>query len=202
MNDFIPNSFQVPNALVDEIIATLNPNSLKCYLIVIRKTVGWQKEWDKISTTQLMELSGIKRKDTVYNCMKELEGLGLIESIKEQGKLTKYRLVLKNRTGTDKPSQTSTEKPYPTKDNNKTQSKYDLFLSYLKKNCKYKTKVTKTKEGKKLFDSIEDKHQLVKDYIQHQKDKESFSVRITAFMEDYETVYKLEQEDRYQEVIL
>lgn len=190
MDNFIPNSFQVPNALVDEIIATLSPNALKCYLVVIRKTVGWQKEWDKIATTQLMELTGIKRKDTIYKSMQELENLELIESSKELGRLTSYRLVLKNRTSTDKPSQTSTKKPYSTKDNNKTQNEYDIFLEYLKKNCKYKTKITSTKDGKKLFNSIENKKLLIIHYLAHQNEKKEYSQRITAFMEDYETVHK------------
>jgi phage replication O-like protein O len=128
MSNFIPNSFQVPNALVDEVIATLNPNALKCYLVVVRKTVGWQKEWDKISTTQLMKLTGIKKKDTVYNAMKELENLNLIECVKTQGKLSNYRLVLMNGTSTDKGvkvvpikgTTTSTDKRDTTKDTIKT----------------------------------------------------------------------------------
>lgn len=74
------------------------------------------------------------------------------------------------------------------KDNNK--SKYDLFIEYLKSVSKYKTKITKTKEGKKLFNTIEDKKQLVIDYLKHQEDKKEFSVRITSFMEDYNTVHK------------
>ena len=70
MSNFIPNSFQVPNVLIDDgVIASLNANSLKCYLVIIRKTTGWQKEWDYIATTQLMELTGIKKKLTIYNCI-------------------------------------------------------------------------------------------------------------------------------------
>ena len=76
------------------------------------------------------------------------------------------------------------------KTKNKTNNPYDTFISYLKSKCKYKTKVSKTKEGKKLFNQIEDKKQLIKDYIRHQEEKKEFSSRITAFMEDYETVYK------------
>ena len=121
---FIPNSFQIPNALVDELMQTISPNALKCYLIIVRKTVGWNKEWDKISTTQLMKLSGIKRKETVYKAIQELEVLEVVESNKTLGKLTEYRLVLKNRTSTDETTKpvlknrttTSTKKPYSTKD--------------------------------------------------------------------------------------
>lgn len=203
MEEYIPNSFQVPNIIIDEVMAKVSSNAFKCYMLIVRKTTGWKKEWDKISTTQLMKFSGIKRKETIYKSIKELEDLNLIEADKSQGVLTKYRLVLKNRTGTDKPSETSTKKPYPTKHNNKTKSLYDLFIQYLKENCKYKTKVTKTKEGEKLFKQIEDKKQLVKAYISHQNEKKEYSVRITAFMEDYETVYKQQEiKPRYEEVTL
>jgi len=122
--DFIPNSFQVPNILVDEVISSVSPNALKCYLIIIRKTTGWGKEWDKISTTQIMELSGIKKKNTVYKATKELEELGLIESKKTKGRLTEYRLVPKKDTSTQKgyrvvpkkDTTSSTQKGYSTKD--------------------------------------------------------------------------------------
>lgn len=75
----------------------------------------------------------------------------------------------------------------------KTNNTYDAFISYLKSKSKYKTKVTKTKDGEKLFKQIEDKKQLVIDYLRHQEEKKEYSVRITAFMEDYETVYKQQE---------
>jgi len=70
---------------------------------------------------------------------------------------------------------------------NKTSNKkpFDLFIEYLKKNASIKSKVTTTKETKKLFDLIENKNQLVKDYLLHQKDKKEFSQRLTPFLLDY-----------------
>ena len=47
MSRFIVNSFQLPNAVVDELLRDISPNALKCYLVIVRKTIGWQKEWDK-----------------------------------------------------------------------------------------------------------------------------------------------------------
>ena len=72
---------------------------------------------------------------------------------------------------------------------NKTTNIFEDFLKQLKEASKYKTKVTKTKEGEVLFKSIEDKGKLFTDYIAHQEEKKEYSVRITAFMEDYKTVY-------------
>lgn len=132
MSKFLPNSFQIPNALIDELIADISPNALKCYLVIVRKTVGWSKEWDFIPTTQLMEFTGIKKKQTVYSAIAELEELGLIEALKETGKTTKYRLklvpekvVTKKGTSTENSNEvvpkidtgTSTENGYSSKDN-------------------------------------------------------------------------------------
>jgi len=68
---------------------------------------------------------------------------------------------------------------------NKTINTYDVFLKQLKEQVSIKSKVTKTKDGKKLFDSIENKDLLTKTYINHQIEKKEFAQRITAFMEDY-----------------
>ncbi len=72
----------------------------------------------------------------------------------------------------------------------KKQNNYQLFISYLKEKCKYKTKASSTKNGEIFFNQIEDKKQLAKDYIQHQLEKKEYAVVITKFMEDYNTVYK------------
>ena len=75
------------------------------------------------------------------------------------------------------------------KTKNKTKNIFDDFLEQLKASSKYKTKVTKTKDGEKLFKEIDDKGRLFADYLKHQDEKKEYSVRITAFMEDYKTVY-------------
>jgi len=208
MGAFIPNSFQVPNVLIDELMCSINPNALKCYLIIIRKTTGWHKEWDKISTTQLQKFTGIKKKETIYKAIAELEKLNLIESVKELGKLTSYRLVPIKGTSTEnsnkvvpiKGTTTSTDKGDSTKDT-KTKDKYTKFIEYLKDNVDIKTKVTSTKEGKVLFNNIEDKRKLIMDYINHQKEKGEYSQRITAYMLDYETVHNKKQELKENQIL-
>jgi DNA-binding MarR family transcriptional regulator len=72
------------------------------------------------------------------------------------------------------------------KTSNKTINTYDGFIQILKDAVKYKSKVTKTKEGTQLYKQIEDKQQLVKDYVSHQISAGNYAKRITAFMEDYE----------------
>lgn len=74
----IPNSFQKPNWIVDVVMRYLPGEHYKCLDVVVRKTLGWLKEKDRISTSQIVELSGLSER-TVYKCMRELVGFGLIE---------------------------------------------------------------------------------------------------------------------------
>jgi hypothetical protein len=97
MNEFEVNSFQLPNALVDILMKDMSPNALKCYLVIVRKTKGWGKEWDTISIAQLKETTGIKQDDTIYKVVKELIECGLIETVKNLGKMTFYRVAIKNK---------------------------------------------------------------------------------------------------------
>lgn len=94
MSQFIANSFQVPNAVVDELMAKMSANALRCYLLITRKTTGWGKNSDKISASQFMDYLGIKDKRTIYTALTELANLGLINAIKNNGGITEYSLVL------------------------------------------------------------------------------------------------------------
>lgn len=93
MSNFIPNSFQIPNALVDELMGELTAGELKCYLTVVRKTVGWNKEKDAISISQFMKTTKMSRSVVVDSC-KSLVEKGLL--IKEYGarKISIYSLNL------------------------------------------------------------------------------------------------------------
>ncbi|WP_281703979.1 replication protein, partial [Aggregatibacter kilianii] len=74
---FIPNSFQVPNALVDDLMAELGGVELKCYLLVIRKTKGWSKDFDAISLSQFVTFTGAG-KTAVISALKNLVDAGLL----------------------------------------------------------------------------------------------------------------------------
>ncbi|OCG58997.1 hypothetical protein A9G41_00095 [Gilliamella sp. Nev5-1] len=94
MSKFISNSFQVPNAVIDELMADMSANALRCYLLITRKTTGWGKTSDRISVSQFMQYLGIKDKRTIYAALSELKNLGLINAIKNNGEITEYSLVL------------------------------------------------------------------------------------------------------------
>lgn len=89
---YIPNSFQIANAVVDDFLCRMSGNAWKCYAVIVRKTTGWQKEIDYISVSQFKTLTGIKSDVTVTDALKELEELNLIASVKQRGKVTGYRL--------------------------------------------------------------------------------------------------------------
>lgn len=95
---YIPNSFQIANAVVDDYLSRMSGSAWKCYGIIVRKTTGWQKEMDYIPVAQFKTITGIKKDDTVTDALKELEELGLIISIKRQGQVTGYRLNMPEPT--------------------------------------------------------------------------------------------------------
>ncbi len=76
-NAFIPNSFQITNAFVDNIMDKISDAAVKIYLITVRKTTGWGKQIDSISLSQYEAYSG-KSRPTVVKCLKELVKVGLL----------------------------------------------------------------------------------------------------------------------------
>lgn len=146
-NKFIPNSFQVPNVLVDAYIEELSSHSFKLMLFIIRKTRGWQKQKDAISATQLAKVVGLKKIKSVYPYIKELEALNLIKVHKKLGRINQYSLG----TNFDRPvpnkgttkTETSPEKGYTPVPNKGTTTSPEKG---------YSTKGTiKTTNNKKLF---------------------------------------------------
>lgn len=93
---YIKKSFQVPNELVDQHLSVLSINALKCYLIILRKTIGWGKEYDAISAGQFRKLTGIRKSDTIWTAIRQLKELGLIEDISVPGKPTQFKVVIQS----------------------------------------------------------------------------------------------------------
>ena len=121
---FIPNSFIIPNSVVDELMSDMSGVELKCYLFVVRKTKGWNKECDAISLTQFVKFTGAG-KTAVVDALKNLVELGLLRNtsvyaINLFGKQTssESELVQKvNSTSSESEPVTSSESEH-TKNNN------------------------------------------------------------------------------------
>ena len=101
MSKFIPNSFQLPNAFVDEMLAQVSGNACKVYLLIVRKTRGWQKEKDCISYSQIQKIAGIKSHETIKNALNELLELGLIK-VKQGNEKTPNQYRLNDNYGSTK----------------------------------------------------------------------------------------------------
>ena len=89
MSKFIPNAFQIPNSVIDELLAKLTCAELKCYLFVVRKTKGWNKEFDNISVSQFMEVTGLSNRSVITACESLVE-MGLLERSGGERKLNTY----------------------------------------------------------------------------------------------------------------
>lgn len=92
MSKWIPNSFQLPNALVDDkYLVEMKGSPLAMYIFIVRKTRGWQKECDRISLSQFSEFTGYN-KDAVLTGVNKLVELGLVKRISFENKTSFYEL--------------------------------------------------------------------------------------------------------------
>lgn len=103
MNEFIPNSFQIANAVIDEYLSQMSGNALKCYILIVRKTRGWQKTHDSLSISQIQKYTGIKKEETVQKAINELVGLGLIGKQSRIGLPNEYFLISDPKKGVTPP---------------------------------------------------------------------------------------------------
>ena len=76
-SELVPNSFQVPNLLVDRLLPFLSGPQVKVLLLVCRKTFGWGKRVDLISFGQFEAEAGISRSST-YETLEAFVRSGLL----------------------------------------------------------------------------------------------------------------------------
>lgn len=103
MNEFIPNSFQIANAVIDEYLSQMSGNALKCYILIVRKTRGWQKTHDSLSISQIQKFTGIRKEETVQKAINELIDLGLIGKQSRIGLPNEYFLISDPKKGVTPP---------------------------------------------------------------------------------------------------
>lgn len=70
---------QFHNALLDSVMPNVSPNAWKILCLIIRQTVGWQREDAGISYGTIQRATGIGSRTTVSAALKELQELQLIE---------------------------------------------------------------------------------------------------------------------------
>ena len=100
---FIPNSFQIANSVIDEYLSQMSGNALKCYILIVRKTRGWQKTHDSLSISQIQKFTGIRKEETVQKAINELVELGLIGKQSRIGLPNEYFLISDPKKGVTPP---------------------------------------------------------------------------------------------------
>lgn len=92
-----PNTTQIPNVLLDVHLREMSEAELRVVLAVCRKTLGWQKRRDRISMTQLEQMTGLSRQG-VINGVQAAISRGVLKRIKTpQG--NEYELILSSAEG-------------------------------------------------------------------------------------------------------
>ena len=91
-----PNYTQIPNVYFDSIMQKLNGSENLVFLAIMRKTFGWRKKKDRISYSQIMEMTGLA-KSTTAAALKSLEMMGYISSEKT-GQSFSYYVNIEDET--------------------------------------------------------------------------------------------------------
>ncbi len=89
-----PNYTQVSNEFLDGRMAELSGAAVKVFLVITRKTIGWHKDTDAVSYSQLKASAGFGSKTTISQSLKELIEAGLIIATKTTGGTTIYELSM------------------------------------------------------------------------------------------------------------
>jgi phage replication O-like protein O len=102
---FLLNSTQVPNDFI-ALMPKLSGSAISCFIAICRKTIGWHKRSDRISFTQLTQLTGLGS-DAVETGVAELEKEQLITVHRVPGKTNVYDLMFEDDAGEPVSSQDS-----------------------------------------------------------------------------------------------
>lgn len=180
------NYTKMPNIVLDSIMSQISANAFKCLNVIIRCTIGYQKSTHPISQSVFMELTGIKRKETVIDAIRELEQLKII-FVDRSTHTNTFSLTLsqyektvsvrKNRTEivtTEKPYQQDTENAY----SNSTEKPY----IYKEINKKENNNIKNTKKFS-FYDALKNlgaDEELIQDWLTVRKTKKASNTQ-TAF---------------------
>lgn len=166
---------RLPNALIDsQIMAELNDKAFKCLMLIIRQTLGFDRDSHIISITQFQKFCGIKKRDTVIASIQSLEEAKVITVQRKLGRLNSYSLTLNQyqQTGLVLAKGTSPmkqDKTSPIDSDGTSTSKRDTNKENLKENLnKEKNIVPVDKSKSEMFgDSVK----------YHDDDKNLYSLR-------------------------
>jgi phage replication O-like protein O len=82
----IKYSTQIPNEVFDDYLPSLKLNELKVLLIILRQTVGYHKDKDWISSSQMEKKTGLSRR-SISHAIDELVNNNLIVATSDGGEI-------------------------------------------------------------------------------------------------------------------
>nr|DAN08000.1 MAG TPA: replication protein O [Bacteriophage sp.] len=167
---FIPNFLQVPNAVIDELLPDLTGAELKCYLVVIRKTKGWNKESDNISISQFMKATGLSNSAVIKAC-ESLVKYGLL--VKENGSRNTGVYAVNSYSKITHEESSPVKKVHSTYEESSqvTCEKNSHTINNIKNTIQNTNKKTTQKNSLVLLAEFGIVGQLAEDFIAHRKSK-------------------------------
>lgn len=148
----VPNFTQIPNLLLEEHIKAMTEAEMRVALAIARKTFGWHKRQDKLSLSQLMDLTGMSRQG-VINGIEAGIARGIIRR-EQDGQSFLYELVILERPVNEvdqcKDAETS-QRSRPTLVNEVDQ--LDMKTSQRSRHTKERNKRNNLKKGDQGVDS-------------------------------------------------
>lgn len=160
--------FIFPNSIIDELLPELSHSELKCYLCVLRKTKGWNKEEDAISVTQFMKVTGLSNKAVISACesLVEREILERKSGDRNTGiySIKTYKTTTSEKSSLVKNFPSTSEKSSPV-----TSEKSSHTINNIKNNIQNTNKKNTKKSVLELLADFGITGQLADDFMIHRK---------------------------------
>lgn len=160
--------FIFPNSIIDELLPELSHSELKCYLCVLRKTKGWNKEEDAISVSQFMKVTGLSNKAVISACESLVER-EILERKSGDRNTGIYSIKTYKTTTSEK---SSLVKNFPTtseKSSQVTSEKSSHTINNIKNNIQNTNKKNTKKSILELLADFGITGQLADDFMIHRK---------------------------------
>lgn len=167
------NGFIFPNSIIDELLSELSHSELKCYLVVLRKTKGWNKEEDYISVSQFMKVTGLSNRSVIDACDSLVER-GILERRTGERNtniysIKTYKPVTSEKSSLVKNFPSTSEKSSPV-----TSEKSSHTKNIIKKNITNNTLTginarEKKSDAMALLEQFGITEQLADDFVKHRK---------------------------------
>lgn len=160
--------FIFPNSIIDELLPKLSHSELKCYLCVLRKTKGWNKEEDAISVSQFMKVTGLSNKAVISACesLVEREILERKSGDRNTGiySIKTYKTATSEKSSLVKNFPATSEKSSPV-----TSEKSSHTINNIKNNIQNTNKKNTKKSVLELLADFGITGQLADDFMIHRK---------------------------------